>query len=107
MSQKAFLQQFDADAFACFLGAGMADTADYTAPTGGASLACEVLVDRNVRDFGEDASPVAASYTLVTFQRAQVSPARGGTVVVEGESFMLDAEVRSDESVSRWVVTRV
>lgn len=107
MSQKDFLRQFDAAAFACFLGAGMADTGEYTAPTGGPSIACEVLVDRNVRDFGDDASPVSASYTLVTFQRAQVAPARGGTVVVEGESFMLDAEVRCDESVSRWVVTRV
>lgn len=107
MSQQAFLRDFDANAFGNFLAAGIADVATYTAPSGGAALACDVLVDRNVRDFGEDASLVAAAYTLVTFQRAQVTPARGGTVVVEGESFTLDAEVRSDESISRWVVTRV
>lgn len=107
MSQQAFLREFDADAFACFLGAGMADTAEYTAPAGGAAIPCEVLVDRDVRDYGEDASPVATSYTLVTFQRDQVTPERGGTVVVDSESFTLDAEVRKDESISRWVVTRV
>ena len=107
MSQAKFLEDFDAAAFGDFLAAGLADVATYTAPSGGAAIPCDVLVDRNVRDFGEDASPVATSFTLVSFQRAQVTPARGGTVVVEGEPFMLDAEVRNDESISRWVVTRV
>jgi hypothetical protein len=107
MSQQAFLRDFDNAAFATFLAAGLADVATYTTADGLTTTACDVLVDRNVRDFGEDASPVAAAYTLVTFQRAQVTPARGGTVVVEGESFTLDAEVRSDESITRWVVTRV
>jgi hypothetical protein len=107
MSQKEFLRDFDAGAFASFIDAGMADAAMYTTADSLSTTACDVLVDRNVRDYGDDAAPVGTLYTLVTFQRAQVSPSRGGTVAVEGESFMLDAEVRSDESISRWVVTRV
>jgi len=109
MSQRAFLQDFDATAFEAFLGAGLADDALYT-PPGGAAAACQVLVDRDVREYGEGATTVGTSYTLVTFRRSQVDPQRGARVVVDptgaANAFLLDAEVKRDESMSRWVVMR-
>ncbi|MEO6518828.1 MAG: hypothetical protein ABIO17_07545 [Pseudoxanthomonas sp.] len=104
MSQKDFLRDFDAAAVACFHSAGIADTATYRATVADLPVACVVLVDRNVRDYGDDLAPVAVPKTLVLFQLAQVSPKRGGLVLVHGEEFALDAEVRRDESVSQWVV---
>lgn len=107
MSQTSFLRDFDALAFGAFMATGMADAAMYTAPAGGAAVACQVLVDRDVRNYGDDLAPVATSYTLVSFQRSQVQPSLRGVVLIEGESFELAQEVLRDESVSRWVVTRV
>jgi hypothetical protein len=111
MSQRAFLQDFDTTAFEAFLSAGLADEALYTPPGGAAAVACQVLVDRNLRDYGEGATTVGTAYTLVTFHRSQVDPQRGARVVVDpagaANAFLLDAEVKRDESMSRWVVTRV
>lgn len=104
MSQTQFLREFDAQAINAFLDAGIADAAMYQPNALAPAVACNVLVDRNVRDFGDDAAPVATSYTLITFQRAQVQPVRGGLVTLGAEVFVLDAEVRQDESSSRWVV---
>jgi len=110
MSQRVFLRDFDATAFEAFLGAGLADEALYTPPGANAAVACQVLVDRDVRDYGNDAAAVGTSYTVVTFRRSQVDPQRGARVVVDptgaANAFTLDAEVKRDESMSRWVVTR-
>lgn len=110
MSQKAFLRELDGELVGAFMAAGMADEALYTPAGGGAAVACEVLVDRDVRDYGDDVAPVGTSYTLIAFQRSQVEPQRGATVVVDpdgdAEVFTLDAETKRDESMARWVVTR-
>jgi hypothetical protein len=110
MSQRNFLRDFDTTAFEAFLGAGLADEALYTPLGGPAAVACQVLVDRDVRDYGDDAAQVGTAYTLITFQRRQVTPRRGGSVVVgpsgDTQRFILDKEVKRDESMSRWVVTR-
>ncbi|MCF8809672.1 hypothetical protein KIP31_10115 [Xanthomonas campestris pv. campestris] len=103
MSQKDFLRHFDAAAFAVFRGAGLADSATYTAP-GGGQVPCTITIDRDVADFGDDEAPVSAPQTLVTFQRSEVEPARMGRVALTGEVFVLDRRVRQDESISQWVV---
>lgn len=110
MSQKEFLQEFDDFAFEEFLDAGLADSAMYypKPPAGGGPapepVPCTVLVDRNVEDFGDDAAPVSALRTRVTFQRAQVEPDGGARVVVDGEAFTLAGRARQDESISAWWV---
>ncbi|ASK91873.1 MULTISPECIES: head-tail joining protein [Xanthomonas] len=105
MSQREFLQAFDAAAMEAFHGAGMADDALYLAP-GALPLPVRVMVDRDLRDFGSDEAPVATRYTQITFQRSQVQPVRGARVTVDGDTFALDAELESDEARSVWVVTR-
>lgn len=104
MSQRDFLQSFDAYAFGAFFDAGMADAATYTPLEGGAGVACRVLVDRGVRDFGDDFAPVSTFRVLVTFQLAQVTPSEGGTVAIGTETFTLVQRVRADESISQWGV---
>jgi len=106
VSQRAFLEQFDALAFGIFQAAGLADAAQYWAPSASAGVPCTVLVDRGVRDFGTDEAPVATAYTRITFQLPQVQPERGGRVVVEGETFVLDSLISADETASRWVAAR-
>lgn len=103
MSQNDFLREFDADAFATFLGAGMGDSATYTAPAG-APVACTVLVDRDVEDYGEDDAPVSLRRTRITFQRAEVEPVGMGQVVIGAETFTLAKRARYDESISAWWV---
>lgn len=104
MSQRDFLQRFDAAAFSAFSAVGIADAANYLAPGSTNLLACTVTVDRDVVDFGDDGAPVSAPQTLVTFQRAELEPARLGRLVLPGETFVLEKRIRQDESRSQWVV---
>jgi len=106
MSQRDFLRAFDASAFAAFRDAGVADDALYMPPGGGAAVPCVVLVDRGLREFGDDGASVATRYVRIEFQLAEVQPTRGGKVIVDGETFVLDADEDKDESASRWVVVR-
>ena len=114
MSQADFLRGFDAMAFGAFQAAGVGDRARYTAPGAVAGVPCDVLVDRQMTEYGNGVAEVAASHVVVGFQRAQVQPVRLGALVLlradgtDGEAFRLDAEVEglSDESIVRWVVSR-
>lgn len=103
MNQRQFLEAFDSDAFAAFADVGMADVAAYKAPGADTLVSCTVQIDRNVRDFGDDIMPVSTGYTLVTFQRAEVEPAKRGRLVLPGETLVLAERVRQDESISQWV----
>lgn len=106
MSQRDFLQDFDARAFGAFRSAGLGDPALYTALGADVAVPCTVLVDRGLREFGDDGAPVATRLVRVIFQLAEVSPVRGGRVVIDGETFVLDGDEDRDESTSRWVVAR-
>lgn len=106
MSQKDFLRQFDHAAIGSFMAAGMADSAKYTPKAGGAAVICDVMVDRAVQQWGDDPMPVAAGDITVTFQRAQLVPEKGGTVVVDGDTYRLTDKLFDDGSLIRWAVTR-
>ncbi|QHG87934.1 hypothetical protein ACCQ13_14685 [Xanthomonas sp. NCPPB 1638] len=103
MSQRQFMQEFDAVAFAAFAESGLADAAQYLAPGDDVALPCTVQIDRNVRDFGSDSVPVSTGFILVTFQRAEVEPAKRGKLLLPGETLLLAERVRQDESISQWV----
>lgn len=105
MSQKAFLQDFDAMAVGCFASAGMADAAQYTGPNAGAvAIDCMVMVDRGTQAWGEDGMPVALGEVTVAFQRTQLDPQRGGIVVVDGDTYRLTDKLKDDASLVRWLV---
>lgn len=104
MSQKAFLRAFDQAAIGSFKAAGLADAAQYTAPKGAAAIACDVMVNRGTQVWGDDASPVALGEISIDFQRAQVVPEKGGTVVVDGDTYRLTDKLRDDASLVRWLV---
>jgi len=135
MSQAAFLRQFDAMAFGAFANAGLADAARYLTPAqvqvlaqiaahdpdspdeppaAPAPVACTVLVDHNVEDFGDDAAPVSVYRTRITFQRAELVPEQGGQVsildsadAVTGVYVLVQRTGRNDESASAWWVQEV
>jgi hypothetical protein len=104
MSQRAALRAMDAQIMAAFVDAGMADPATYTAPGGGAAVACQAMVDRDVRLYADAGADVATAHVVVTLFLAEVSPARRGTVVVDGDTLVLDELLDQDESRSRWTV---
>ncbi|HEY0201753.1 MAG TPA: hypothetical protein VGC24_08685, partial [Burkholderiaceae bacterium] len=69
---------------------------------------CVVLVDRELREYGDDGAPVATRYVRITFQLSEVQPVRGGRVTLDqdGSSYVLDGDEDLDGSSSRWVVLR-
>lgn len=85
--------------------------ATYTPPAGTA-VACSVLIDHNVEQFadGDDAAPVSSMGTTVTFRLAElgtVVPALGGTVAVDGITYVLAQRLAgSDRSLAVWAVRR-
>lgn len=108
MSQDAFLRQFDADAFAGFFAAGLADAGAYLPPgaaPGATPTPCTVLVDHNVVDFDAEAvGNVSLRRTRVTFQRGEITPTEGGTITVGTDTFTLVQRERQDSSASAWWV---
>ncbi len=106
MTQRDSLRELDATLVAAFKAAGLADDAIYTPPGGGAAIACEVMVDDGIAEFGEDLATVVGRRTLVSLQLRQVpNPVRGATVQVGAETYTLDIPESRDQSLSRWVVT--
>lgn len=113
MSQRAFLQAFDAAAFSAFAAAGLADAAEYLPPyamPGTPAAPCTVLVDREVEDFGDEVAPVSTFRTRITFQRLEVTAEEGGVVSLldanglVAEVFTLAQRTRHDEGISAWWV---
>lgn len=111
MSQKAFMQSFDALAFGAFRAAGVADAATYTPPGAGAEpVPCTALLDEGVQNFtDEDPATVVARYDRVTLQLAEVTPRSSGIVVIEatGRRLKLEQKLRGDASAEQWEVSNV
>jgi hypothetical protein len=104
MSQKDFLRDMDARLHAGFVGAGLADAGQYTAPGGGAAVPARVYVDRDVLVRGEFGQ-VVGKRTEVAYLLEDCSPERSGQLVVDGDIFVnVDQVDTSDSSLSRWVV---
>ena len=109
MSQKAFMQAFDAVAFGAFRAVGVADAAHYKEPGGTAEVPCTVLLDENVEQFTpDDVAPISTTIDRVTLQLAEISPRAGGVVSIDatGRRLKLFQKIRGDESIEQWEVTR-
>lgn len=107
MSQIDALRALDASLINAFAGAGLADAATYTPPAGGKAVDCTVLVDDEAQFFGEGSSEVAGHRTLIGLLLAEVpNPERGGIVVADGQTYVLNVLETRDQSLQRWVVTR-
>ncbi|MFC6349811.1 hypothetical protein H7691_06725 [Stenotrophomonas sp. CW117] len=104
MSQKAFLRDFDMHAAVAFGAAGLSDAAIYTAPGGGVSQPCRVLVDRGVQQWGDEPLTVAATDITVAFLAPSFAPVKGGTVVVDGDTYRLTDKLGDDGSLVRFAV---
>ncbi len=110
MSEAAFLREFDKDFFAAWACVTGGLSATYTPPGSVTPQACEVLMDRDVQQFAaeDDAAPVSIASTRATFRRAEVEPATGGTLGVDGVAWRLVQRVSgSDPSLSVWLLERL
>lgn len=104
MSQTDFLRNLDSILMGAFHAAGMADSATYTPPGVGAPAACRVYVDRNPAALEQMGVEVAGNRIVVGILRAEVNrPDVGGTLVIGSETFVLEARIHADESLTRWV----
>lgn len=110
MSQKAFMQAFDAVAFGAFRTVGVADAAHYKEPGGEAEVPCTVLLDEDVEQFTQDdLAPISTTIDRVTLQLAEISPRAGGVVSIDGTGrrLKLVQKIRADESTAVWEVANV
>jgi hypothetical protein len=107
MSQRAFLQQIDADIHAALAEAGMADTGTYTAP-GELSepVPARCYVNKSGQSAGEYAPTFGARITIDILREDVPAPQVGATVIVDGDTFVLEAPVveRRDDGLTGWVV---
>lgn len=104
MSQQSTLRDIDATIMSAMKTAGFADTATYTAPSGGAALPCNVYVDRNAQFFGEQGDVVGSRITITLLLTEIPTQLRRASIVVGSETFKLDEIVELDESKIVWVV---
>lgn len=106
MGQQSTLRALDAELHAGLLAAGIADTGTYTPPTppGGAAFSVRVMRDDLALDSFGDNRPVTNVRTELAMLRADFAsgPTRGGTVLVDGTTFTLEALVEEDQSITRW-----
>lgn len=105
MGQVATLRALDGVIMRSLRAAGMADAAVYT-PAMGSPIACEVLVDRGVQVLGEFGN-VTGRRTEITFLAPAFAPAKGESVSVGSETWVLETLLDADDSAVLWVVTKV
>jgi hypothetical protein len=111
MSTAAWIRAFDEMAFPCFQGTGMADMVTYT-PLAGVAMDCRAYVEQGAEILDTYGVPIAANRIAVGLLCADVEqPQMGAAVVIDGESYVLDAQVvatssglRTDASICVWVV---
>lgn len=110
MSQRAFLAQLDAQIHSSFMSGGLADLGQYTVPVPSGELApsavnVAVVVDRDIETIGT-LRQFRTGSVEVTYVQPAVIPAKGGKLVVDGESFINEAKLSDDGSMVRWKVRR-
>lgn len=102
MNQVDRLRSMDARLARAFRGSGLADAGVYT-PTVGQPINCTVIIDRDVQTVGQEGA-VIGQKTIGTFQLAEVVPARGETITVDDEMWILESEIKLDSSISAWIL---
>jgi hypothetical protein len=107
VGQSATLRALDADIHAGLVAAGLGDTGTYTPPSppGGAAFTVRVLRDDiQVDTFGENRAVASTRTEVVLYQADFATPAaRGGSLVVDGATLVLEALVEEDQSITRWI----
>lgn len=111
MSQKDTWQELDAEIFEAFAEAGMTYAATYTGPGEDDEPVpgLTVLLDRNVRVYGDMGEVVGKRVELHIQLRQLANPRPGGQVVIGADTWELADRVAGgeDESLSRWIVEAV
>ncbi len=104
MSQAAFLRALAADMDLAFHEVGMADLATYQAPNS-ASVSDPFLVQFNQgTPIAKDGPPVG-SLTTAFIPRASVEePQRKGRLVIDGITWLLEAQFDEDQAYTMWTV---
>lgn len=107
MTQRDTLRAMDATLHGALAMAGLADVVGYTAPgPGGAvTVGVRVYVDREAQVFGEFGQLIGTR-TEVKYLLADVVPAKGGRITVDGETLINDDKVADDGALQTWVVRR-
>lgn len=101
MNQRRFIQDLDARINAALFGAGMGDTATYTAP-GYSGRPVRVYVDHGITRLGMYGAAADATCTVTLFRADIPEPAAGAVVQLGADSYTLRLLLDQDESVSVW-----
>jgi hypothetical protein len=102
----AFAREFDETFHSVFADKGMgAGTGKYTSPDGVETEGVRVYVNRTLIPQGEYRQQVAPALTIQYFL-ADCTPATGGSLLIDGETWINVEETDNDGSLSTWAVRR-
>jgi len=107
MNQTGFMQAYFAESLAAFARAGLADVISYQPKSGAAPVGCIAMIDRDVRDFGDDSAPLGYPHVVITLARADApKPVTGDAVSLPatGETWKLEHRIGGDEVMTQWLV---
>lgn len=105
MSQRALLARMDRRIHGGMRAKGMADLGQYTAPGADTAVDARVYVDRGTVTLGEF-QQVASGAVEVLYVLEDVTPAAGGRLVVDGDTYINVETVPEDDTGARWIVRR-
>lgn len=106
MTQLDALRQMDSDLHSAFADAGLADVVSYTPnPAGPVVEGAQVYIDRAQQQIGEFGQ-IVAPRTEVAYVLATVTPTKGGSFTIHGETWINVDNIDNDGSLSRWIVRR-
>jgi len=109
MNQNEFMQAYFTGALDAFARVGLADAATFK-PRNGTEITCTVMIDRDVREFADNPTPLGYPRVLVTLPRSDIPAAAVGDTVslpATGESWLLEQRIGQDEVMSQWVMRDV
>lgn len=109
MGSLDFRRQVASDMFDGLVDSEMADRGVYTAPgqTPPAEPNCRVVINRATGTEGTFARRLSNKSTIRILLEEIPSPAAGGTIAADGETFELVAELQSDGAMSIWEVKSI
>jgi hypothetical protein len=81
----------------------LAIPATYTPPSGSAQ-SCRVILMRAVERWQAMASEAVVQQDEAAFLKAELVPERGGTLTVDGLTYVVMQRVRDDGAIVRWAV---
>ena len=107
MGSASTIQALDAQIMGALSSVGLADAGSTFSPVIGLSVECTAIISQDFAAFGYE-SEVGEDHYIVTVQVAEVPFInRNDTFTVDGNTYRVDSEINSDQSIHSYEVVKV